>query len=159
MNLFQINHHIARVFESGESVDTATGEFFDDLDALQMDLEVKIENTIGYIKNTEATAKALKEQAVLFAERERVEQNKADRAKAYLALHSEGVSRSYPRTGELKWTKSTRVEVDEGASLDPYFINTKETKTIDKMALKAHLKAGHTIEGVSLVENKNIKIT
>ena len=158
MNLRELNQHFANVAERGESQDYTTGEYFDDLDALDMDIKQKIENTIAHIKNAQAFADALKAESKALAERAKRKEAQVERSKAWLAMNTEAGKVQEFITGVLGWRKSQAVEVAEGASLDPMFINVKETRTIDKVGLKAHLKQGHKLEGVTLVEKNNINI-
>jgi hypothetical protein len=156
VNLFEINRHIERVLNEGYSLDRATGEIFDDLNSLDIDLKTKVENTLGYIKNFEAEAEALAETAKSFSERAKVAKAKAERAKNYLAENTKGLSYDFPRTGKLSWRKSEVLEVSENADIPKNFTQTKTT--IKKTELKKAIKEGLEIEGVKIVKKENIQI-
>ena len=156
MNLYQINTHIQQILDNGESLDRDTGEVLDDLDALDMDLKIKVENTIGFIKNTQAHANALKEQADAFTARAKVEQKKADRAQAYLTANAAGLSYDFPRTGKLTWRKSEQIEITDSSLITTEFTTTKTT--INKAFIKATIKAGQEVQGAQIVEKQNAQI-
>jgi len=156
MNLFEINRHIERVLNDGHSLDRNTGEIFDDLNALDIDLQTKVENTIGYIKNYLAEAEALATTATSFAERAKVAKAKAERAKAYLAENTKGCNYDFPRTGKLSWRKSEVLEVTDATLVPQEFTQTKTT--IKKAELKKAVKAGLTIKGVEIVQKENAQI-
>lgn len=163
MTLYEINDTIRQVLENGISYDLETGEIlFDDtdLDQLRLDLEQKIENIGIFVKNLRAEAEAMKaEEAALKKRREhkeRVADHYADYVKDYLT------SQERPRFETtrvlIQIRRSEAVEIDSLAKIPMDYIVEKYDVKPDKMALKKALKRGETIEGVHLVENKNITI-
>lgn len=59
---------------------------------------------------------------------------------------------------KINFRKSESVEVDDLKLLDRKFITTKVTESADKTAIKEAIKAGETVMGATLKQNKNIQI-
>ncbi len=58
----------------------------------------------------------------------------------------------------LSFRTSKAIEIAEGTELDDEFLTVKVTKEANKKALKEAIETGFEIEGVKLVEKKNIQI-
>ena len=113
-NLFEINRALIEAWES--AVDPETGEIAEDyieqLEALEMARDEKVENIGCWIKNLASDAAALKEEAKNMNERAKRAERKADSLKRYLeaALHGEKFTST---RCAISWRKTTSVEVDE----------------------------------------------
>ena len=152
MNLYEINHAIL------SCIDETTGEILDvqQLDALQMQLEDKLEGIGCWIKNLEAEAAAYKAEKDAFAARQKAAENKAASLKNYLSGYLQGCPFETLRV-KISFRKSESLEVAEGAAVPEEFLRYKDPE-VDKTELKKAIKAGLVLDGVQLVQKQNIQI-
>ena len=158
MTIYKID---ARIEEILMRTDEETGELpedaVDELMALNETREMKVENAACLVVNLTAEAKALREQEIILAQRRHSLENRVERIKGYLEYATDGEKFSSPRV-QVKYTKSTAVEVNEDFwefAPDDYIRTKKEP---DKTAIKDALKAGKVIPGAELVERKTIQV-
>lgn len=154
MKLYEINAALAELLEQ---VDPETGELVCDMDQLEeltIAREEKLEGLALYTKNMDAMAKAIREEEKNLAERRRVLENRAERAKAYLAEMLAGAKFSTAKVA-VSYRKSSSVEVGEGfwswAVDHPEFVRRKDPEA-DKKAIGDAIKRGLNIPGAELVE-------
>ena len=152
MNLYEIDSAIMNC------VDMETGEIIDmeALEALQMARDEKIENIGCWIKNLLADAKALKEEKDNLAVRQKVAENKATSLKKYLSRYLNGEKFKTAKVS-ISYRKSDSVDIADGVTVPKEFLKYAEP-TPDKVGLKAALKAGKEIPGITLVTSQNIQI-
>ncbi len=152
MKLFEIDEAIMNC------VDMETGEIIDSeqLDALKMEREQKIENIACWIKNLTSDAEALKAQKQAFADRQKVAENKAASLKKYLSNYLDGQKFSTDKVA-ISFRKTSSVDVIDIAKIPEQYLKYAEP-TADKMAIKAAIKAGEVIAGAKIVEDKSISI-
>lgn len=152
MNLYEIDSAIM------DCADMETGEIIDmeALEDLQMERDQKIEGIGCWIKNLLADAKALKEEKDNLAARQKVAENKAASLKAYLSSYLNGEKFKTAKVS-ISYRKSDSVNIAEGAVIPEEYLKYSEP-TPDKIGLKAALKAGEKIQGISLVTSNNIQI-
>ena len=152
MNLYEIDSAIM------DCVDMETGEIIDmeALEDLQMERDQKIEGIGCWIKNLLADAKALKEEKDNLAARQKAAENKAASLKAYLSRYLNGEKFKTAKVS-ISYRKSDSVNITEGAVIPEEYLKYSEP-TPDKIGLKAALKAGEKIQGISLVTSNNIQI-
>ena len=86
MNIYEIDSAILAL------IDPETGEVLDNeaFDALQMERDEKIENIACWLKNTDAEAKAIRNEELELAKRRKALENRVDRLKAYLGYALNG---------------------------------------------------------------------
>lgn len=152
MNLYEIDSAIM------DCVDMETGEIIDmeALEDLQMERDYKIENIGCWIKNLLADAKALKEEKDNLAARQKAAENKAASLKAYLSSYLNGEKFKTAKVA-ISYRKSDSVDIAEGAVIPEEYLKYSDP-TPDKIGLKAALKSGEKIQGISLVTSNNIQI-
>lgn len=152
MNLYEIDSAIMNC------VDMETGEIIDmeALEDLQMERNQKIEGIGCWIKNLLADAKALKEEKDNLAARQKAAENKAASLKEFLSSYLNGEKFKTAKVA-ISYRKSDSVVVAENAILPEEFLKYAEP-TPDKVGLKAALKSGKEISGVTLVTSQNIQI-
>ena len=150
-SLYEINQAIM------DCMDMETGEILDvqQLDALQMQLEDKLEGIGCWIKNLEAEAAAYKAEKDAFAARQKAAENKAASLKNYLAGYLQGCPFETLRV-KISFRKSESLEVSETAVVPMEYLKT--TVDVDKAELKKAVKAGLVLDGVQLVQKQNIQI-
>ena len=151
MTLYEIDTKIS------ECLDCETGEVidFDRLSGLAMERENKLEGVALWIKNLEATAKAIKaERDVLKARQEQAE-HKALALREWLSKALDGEKMETPKV-KVSYRKSTAVEVDD--RLPKKWCSKKIVYTPDKVAIKTAIQNGKRITGAKIVERQNSQI-
>ena len=161
MNLYEINSALA-AFEL--QVDEETGELLnaDELDALQIARDEKIEGLALLVKELNAEADAIKNERDKLDERMKQKQRKADGLKKYLQSALAGAKFETARC-KISYRKSQQVilagEFDEWAKENaPELLTVKTTYTPSKTAIKEAMLNGKTVKYATLVENKNLII-
>lgn len=157
MKLYEIN---AALEELLDQTDPETGELtcdLEQLEALMMERDERLEGLALYIKNSDAEAKAIRDEEKALAERRRSLENKAERAKGFLMEQLAGEKFATPRV-TVSYRKSEQVVVSmEFFTIDANerFLRYKDPEA-DKTAIKNALKAGETVPGAELVSNTNM---
>lgn len=156
MTLFDINKAI---LEFDYEIDEETGEILnaEELDALELAREEKIEGVGLWIKNLQAEAEAVKKEKDAMADRQRRLEKKAESLKNYLAWALQGEKFSTPRIA-MSWRKSESVLIPDEALLDDRFVSIQMIKKPDKKLIKDTLKAGLEVPGAELVTKQNLQI-
>lgn len=161
MTLYEIDQAIQAALEG--AVDPESGEIIDEellaaYNQLQMDRDTKIENIGCFIKNLEADAKAIKEEAKTLAARAKAAENKAGHLREYLQFCLAGEKFQSPRLA-VSFRRSTKVEVDENRlfEIPDDYLRYKEPE-VDKKRVSEALKAGEAIPGCTLVESTSMII-
>lgn len=163
MSLYSINQQIQQIIDNGFTVDEETGEILSDLsdlEALQIERDEKIENTLLYIKNLNSEAAAIKIEEKALADRRKSIENKAARIKAYIENMLDGEVFKSPRVA-VTWRNTTSVSIN-----DNFFAWAKENRPellrvnpeADKTAIGKLLKAGELVEGAALEQSKSMSI-
>ena len=152
MNLYEIDAEILGC------VDVETGEIFDvdKFEELSLTRDAKIENICLWIKNLKAQAEALKAEKDSFAQRQKAAETKMESLKRYITGYLEGTAFESAKV-KVSFRKSEAVEILEGAVIPDEYLRFKEPE-VNKAELKAALKSGVQVPGVSIVENQNIQI-
>lgn len=153
-NLYELERALAE-FEL--EIDEETGEILnaDELDALQMERDIKIENIALWIKNLKADAEAYKKEKESFYQKERVAKNKAERLKNYLEYVLDGERFKTDRV-TISYRKSAAVEISDPGAIPGEYMRVKTEP--DKAKIKDELKGGNKIPGAALLEKVSIQI-
>ena len=149
MKLYELNALIDG-FEL--EVDEETGEILnaEELDALEMERDEKIENIALWIKNLSAEVDAYKKEKTAEAKIERL-RNYLDFALAGNKFKTDRVQISYRKSESVILSNNF---IDD---CDLRFLIPQEPK-VDKLAVKKALKDGEKIAGAMLQEKQNIQI-
>lgn len=159
MTLYDIN---ARMEYLLEQVDEETGELlcsYEELEALALARDEKLENLALYIKNKAAEAEAIKAEKQALEKRQKAALNRAEKARDFLARMLAGEKFTTPKVA-VSWRKSEQVEVSMAFFTDESnerFLRFKDPEA-DKTAIKAALKAGETVPGAEIVSKMNMSI-
>lgn len=158
-NLYEINESIVAAFERG--IDAETGEILsekalEELAKLEMERDEKVEGIALWIKNLLADAEVLKKEKEVFAQRQKAAENRAASLKKYLAGALAGQKFETSKV-KISFRKSESVEVMDISKVDDDYLKYAEP-TADKTKIKKALKDGVDLQGVRLVEGKNIQI-
>jgi len=165
MKLYEINPLILDLL-SEDVYDVETGEIldedkWDEIKALELERDEKIENLTLFVKDLLKDSDALDVEIKVLNERKQQKKRKADRIKAYIdyALTDAGMSKFETARCKLGYRKSKQVHVDiSPENLPIEYQNIKTTIAADKMKLKQAITEGKTIDGVGIVEINNLQI-
>lgn len=156
MNIYEIDRRITElVNEDGEIVD------FEQVDALLIDREKKIENIALFIKNLRAEAKAMKDEEDALKKRRSAAETKLENLKGYLEYALGGKRFETPRA-RVNFRKSEHVEVDgefiAWAKLNRNDLLRYKEPEADKTVIKEMLKLGENIPHAKMVSISNVII-
>lgn len=158
MKLYEIDNAIDELIRN--SVDPETGEVMDitdELDALQMEREDKLESVALVIKNLTAEATAIRNEEKALADRRRTAENRVEWLKGYLMQSLAGQKFSTPKVA-VSFRSTTAVFIEDDAEFLKEHPEYARIKTeIDKSALKDALKNGVEVSGAAL-ENRTSMI-
>ena len=162
INLYDIDSRLNELLEN--SVDPDTGELLidpEELEALQMERDTKVENIALYIKNIKALAEDIKAEEDNLAARRKVLTNKAERLSSYLNDALAGQPFMTARV-DIRYRKSNSLQLDDSfvewaMANNSELLRYKQPEP-DKKAITASLKAGETIPYANIVERLNMTI-
>ena len=139
-------------------IDPETGEIMNaaDLDAIELERDVKLEQFGLWIKDLNAEAEMIKKEMDTLAARKKAATNKAERVKQYLGWVLNGEKFKTAKVA-MSWRKSTAVEITDAARIPKQYLIEQEPK-IAKAAIMVDLRAGQEVEGAELVERNNLMI-
>ena len=152
-------YDIVREIEDFEfQIDEETGEILniDELDALQLEKDTKVENICLLIKNLRSDAEAYKAEKNSFELKRKHAENKADRLTAYVQYILAGNKFKSSKVN-VSYRKSEQIECVDMLMVDPDYLRFKEPE-LDKKKIKDAIKAGVEVKGCQLVERSNIQI-
>ena len=171
MSLYQIDKNIKEVLESGFSFNEETGEILfetEDLERLEISLNDKLNNIIGFIKDLEIQAEAYDKLKKDYENRAKEKSKKADRLKKYLDeyLKTNGMTEKKEFiNGVTSYRKSKQLSITSDVDLENYLLGSEEHKKylkteykFDKTGLKKELENGTNIPFVEIIENQNLQI-
>lgn len=153
-------YKITKELENFEFViDEETGEIlnFDELDALELERNVKVENICLLIKNLTSDAAAYKAEKNSFAEKEKAAANRAEKLKKYLQDMLAGEKFKTNRV-TVSYRTSKAVEVLDVKYVPAEYLNITQEVKPDKTAIKKAIESGVEVAGCSLVERQNMSI-
>lgn len=139
-------------------IDEETGEILnvDDLDALQMERDIKVENIALWIKNLLSDAEAYKREKESFYAKEKAAKNKAERLKAYLQdslggqkFKTDRVTISYRRGKQVAIVAEDLIPEEYLRFSDP---------VPDKVKIKKDINEGTNVPGAALWETISMQI-
>lgn len=168
MNLYEIDKRINDIIEF--CCDLETGELLDDktlentLNELELSKEEKLTSIAKYIKNLTADAKALQEEKLKFAKRQKIVENKIKRLKEYIdnfIRNTQGENFNNYKfkdvNNTISYRKSQSLEIDDIDKINEDFLKVEKTIR-DKRELAKALKNGAEIEGCHLEEKYSLQI-
>lgn len=168
MNLYEIDKRINDTIEF--CCDLETGELLDDemlentLNNLELSKEEKLTNIAKYIKNLTADAKALQEEKLKFAKRQKVAENKIKQLKKYIddfIRNTQGENFNNYKfkdvNNTISYRKSQSLEIDDIDKINEDFLKVEKTIK-DKRELTKALKNGLNVDGCHLEEKYSLQI-
>lgn len=158
MKLYELDRTIETIIENGFFIDEETGEYFDEeaLNQLQIDKAEKLENVLLMVKNYKAEAEAIKTEKDALAKRQAQAEKRAEWLLEYAKSSLNGEDFKTARVA-VAYRKSEKVEIEEWAKLPDEYLTFKDPVP-KKTELKKALKSGTVIDGVKLVECRNMSV-
>ena len=160
LNLYEITSAFPMLMENEEISEENKAQIKEELTLL---LQQKSQNIIGYIRNLELTAEAMKSEEKRISERRKQIENHIDRFKEYVkdCMENNGILKIETGLGTLSTAKSPiSVEIiNESVIPDEYKTEVVTTK-VDKKKIADNFKCtGELIEGVIIhTDNTNLRI-
>lgn len=171
MSLYEIDKNMKEVLEKGFVFNEETGEILfeaEDLENLEVSLNDKLNNIIGYIKDLEIQAEAYKKIKEDYENRTKDKAKKAERLRKYLDEYLKAnkmLEKKEFVNGIISYKKSEVINVTSDVELENYLLSSKEHKKylkteykFDKNGLKKELKNGTEIPFCEIVEKQNLQI-
>ena len=151
-SLYEINAAIL------SCVDLETGEIIDveQLQALQLEREQKIENVALWYKNLLSDAEQYAAEEAAFKKKKQQAQAQAERLKAYLLDALAGEKYKSTRVS-ISYRNTPRVVVDDVLNLPPRFVRFAAPEP-NKTEIAAAIKNGEEVNGAHLESNQSIII-
>lgn len=163
MTLYQINEEIQRILDG--AVDEETGEVqvdYEALDALVEARDAKVWSCGLHYLNRQGEINVIKAEIDRLEDRLNALKKKNEGLLAYIERNLNGDEYSCPQFN-IKYTKSTKVEVDEDFCIFAHF--SQDYKHLvraklepDKTSIGKLLRAGEQIPHATLVQNRTMKI-
>ena len=140
-------------------IDEETGEIlnFEELDALELERDAKVENICLYIKNLLSDAAAYKLEKQSFDQKEKAATRKAEGLKKYLQNMLAG-EKFKSTKATVSYRNSKQVEVIDIDYVPAEYLRIKQTIEADKKAIKEAIESGIDVKGCNLVERQNMSI-
>ena len=159
---------MSKLYEITSDYERAMDEYLTDptnpekLEILIGDFNNKAIAVAKYIKNLEAEKKAIEDATEEMDKRKKSLANKSKSLQGYLQYNIEKVGLAEkitcPYFSIYMKDNPEAVEITDEAAIPDAYVNTKETKHIDKNKLKADLKDGFEIEGARLTRGRTLVI-
>lgn len=152
-SLYEIANDFAKLTDS----DMDPEMIADTLEAIEWELEGKIENCLAVIKNELAYAESLKAESKKLAERAKESELRADRIKEYIAASLETAGKKSLKAGVHQVTvraPSKSVEITDSGALPSEFVEYETNIKPDKLAIKKQLEAGIEVPGAQIKTGK-----
>ncbi len=154
------------ITEAYQKLDTlleVTGEgneLMEYLDAIQGQMENKVDNIVRYSKNLELTAGAIDTEIERLQELKKSYVNKAEALRNYIsyAMRKHGIEKVETGVARISFRKSSSVEIVDPTVLPEKFLVTKTTQAPDKKAIKEAIENGESVPGARIEEKKNLQI-
>lgn len=151
-SIYEIDKQILQLIdEDGEINDIEAFE------QLQLDRDIKIENTALYIKNLIAEYTAIDEEIRNLKARLESKKKKVERLEMILLYACAG-SKFETAKAAISFRKSEAVQLVDEAMIPISFKKEKVTTSIDKTAIKKAIKAGNDIPGAIIEERLNVQV-
>lgn len=143
-NLYEIDEKILECMAN--CIDPDTGEIIDSeqLEALKMERQTKLENVALYIKNLKADAAMYKAEKQAFAERQAAAEKRAESLSEWLKKALDG-QKFKTEKAEVNFRKTQKVEVIDIWELNEDYVKYSDP-TPDKAAIKRY-KGGRRCKG------------
>ena len=139
-------------------VDEETGEILnmDELDALQLEKDAKVENICLWIKNLKSDAAAYKAEKDSFEKKRKQAENKAEALTKYIQYILDGENFKSSKVN-VSYRKSEKVRCVDMLLVEPDYLKFASPE-LDKKKIKDAIKAGGKVHGCYLEQSLNVQI-
>lgn len=155
-NLYEISNSILSIEYDDDISEQA---YFDTLESLEGDFEVKSVGIIAYLKNLGADSNAIKKETDRLIKKRKSVEKKIESIKRYLLQNLEKIGikevGNAVHSAKIRNNPASVKITDELIIDDKYFVIKKE---LSKKILKADLKNGEIIDGAELIKIKSLII-
>ena len=130
------------------------------LDAISMQLDNKVDNIVKFRQERLATVTAIDSEVQRLLAMKKSHERLAERLKEYIstAMILHDIEKIDTGLFKVSFLNSESVEVTDEDLISDEFKKVKTVFQVDKLALKAALKAGIAVEGAELIKRKNLQI-
>lgn len=153
-NFYQITAGFPALMENEEITEEEKNKIKNELDIL---LQQKSTNIIGYFKNIELTAEAFKTEEERYKNNRKALENKLAKFKEYVkeCMERNGITKIETELGTLSIAKSpATVEVIDQEQVPDEFLRIKTSIEVDKTAIKKNFKeTGEVPDGIRIINN------
>lgn len=163
MNLYDIAAEYRQACEVLADLDLDPQTVADTLEGMSGELEVKAANVVGFTRNLEALAAAIKAEEERLSTRRKAVEKRAANLTAYVlsCMQMAEVQKiEGPRFRIAVRDNPPSVEVFDAAQIPAEFMRQPEPPpaTPDKTAIKAAIKAGKEVPGARMVQGKRLAV-
>lgn len=162
-NIYEITGDWLKLYDMADDPDMDADVWFDTMEAIEGELEVKAENYARLIKQLEADAEGIKKEADRLAARQKTLKNKADWLKKNLEASMQATGKTKFETEHFKFgiqKNPASLKFDEEfavSNLPLEYLKIVEPE-VNKAALKEAIKNGQTFDHVQLVQSESLRI-
>lgn len=159
MKLYEINDALEAALNQ-VIVDEETGEIISAPDmeqvaALQLQKEEKIENVVLYVKNAESDAAQIAEEIKRLQERKRILENRIESARGWVQQALEGEKFQTPRC-QVSYRTTKSVAIDDMSAIPAEYLRVKTDA--DKALIRKAIAAGETVSGAHIETSTSMSI-
>lgn len=162
MTLYEVDQKIEEMIAN--AIDPDTGEILvsdEEIEALKMERDKKVENIALYIKNQEAMASAIREEEKALASRRRTCENRVERLKEYLKTALAGTRFQTARC-DIRFRKSSTIEIGSGfiewAEANHEDFLRYKAPEVDKTAVAKAIKNNEIVPFAGVVEKLGVTV-
>lgn len=156
MKLYELTQGVKEILSNVDENGELMPGMFEAFADMNLQKEVKIENTALYYKELLSEAEAIKAEERSLYERRKTKERQAESLKAYIDLNLEGQELETARV-KLSYRKSTSVYI-KNEKIIPKDYKEKQPDKILKALISKALKSGIKIKGAELQEKQNLQI-
>ena len=130
------------------------------LDSLNLQFEEKVSNILKYRRSLELTQDAISSEIDRLTSLKKIYARKGENLKNYVSYSMQKTNNKNLELdiAKLSFRKSASVEIFNEELVSDEYKKVKTVSTIDKVLIKATLKAGQAVSGATLKENLNLQI-
>ena len=167
MTLYELMNDYKNFLTAVENGEIPEEAIADTLEAIEGDIDEKIDNIACVLKVLEAEEKAIKAEEDRLAERRKVKANAKERTKTYLSemLLALGKTEFESPRNKITFRKTPGkvVVADEKAFVEWAIVNddslvTYGKPTVNKTAIKQAIESGRELGGVEIVVSQNMQL-
>lgn len=160
--LYEINNDLLDVIERASQYEEETGEIstelFEEINALNIERNEKLEAVACYLKNIKSDVDEFKREEETLAKRRKILENKAKRLEKYLSDNFDVSEKLETPRVKLSYRRSSSVSILDESIIPRKYFRVKKIEEVDKTAIKTAIKEGRKVKGADLVETYSLQI-